>query len=255
MTATMLHKEYGMTRSYWYSALGYTMATVTGVSRQLNNKHWISDVLFGAAVGIISTELGYMLADMIFKDKGIIRKERDYKGYDINSTPSFIGLYLGNAFMIGGESKYAKEYGLKAEHGCTAGIEGALFKNKNFGFGGRLTVMTTRLKKDDIVIDESLDVYALQVGPYFSVPISKYWILGANVIAGMANTPYYDETFIDEGRGSGWLVGSGFSLSFMPNKNLALRCIADYNKILSVNGKKHMNDSYITIGGGVGFFF
>lgn len=44
MTATMLHKEYGH-RSPWYSIGAYTVATVTGVTRQLNNRHWMSDVM------------------------------------------------------------------------------------------------------------------------------------------------------------------------------------------------------------------
>ena len=70
MAATMLHKEYGTTRSPWYSIGGYTVATATAVSRMLNNKHWLSDVMVGAGIGILSTEVGYFLTDLIFKDKG-----------------------------------------------------------------------------------------------------------------------------------------------------------------------------------------
>ena len=254
MTATMLHKEYGMTRSYWYSVAGYSMATVTGISRQLNNKHWVSDVVFGAALGILTTELGYMLADLIFKDKGLIRPEKSYVGYDKNSSPSFFGLYLGNTFMLN-KTKMYKELGMDIEHGCTAGLEGALFKNKNFGFGGRLTFMTTRLLKDKEIIDESLDVYALQVGPYFSLPISKYWLFGANILGGLANTPFYNAEYKEEGRGSAWLVGSGISISFMPNKNLSFRCITDYNHILPFGGIQLINKNYLSLGGGVGFVF
>ena len=36
-----------------------------------NNRHWLSDVLTGAGIGILSTELGYYLADRLFKEKGI----------------------------------------------------------------------------------------------------------------------------------------------------------------------------------------
>ena len=43
MTATMLHKEYGW-RSPWFSIGGYTVAAITGVSRLLNNKHWMTDI-------------------------------------------------------------------------------------------------------------------------------------------------------------------------------------------------------------------
>ena len=70
MTATMMHKEYGE-RSPWYSIGAYSVATATGLTRMANNKHWLSDVLAGAGFGILSTELGYFLADLIFKDKGV----------------------------------------------------------------------------------------------------------------------------------------------------------------------------------------
>ena len=41
MAATILHKEYGLTRSPWYSVGAYTLATATGVMRVLNNRHWM----------------------------------------------------------------------------------------------------------------------------------------------------------------------------------------------------------------------
>lgn len=75
MTATMLHKEYGH-RSPWYSIAGYTAATVTGVTRQLNNRHWISDVMVGAGIGILAAEFGYFLADLIFKERGSMCRRR-----------------------------------------------------------------------------------------------------------------------------------------------------------------------------------
>ena len=61
MTATMLHKEYGW-KSPWFSIGGYTAAAVTGVSRLMNNRHWMTDVMAGAAIGIGSVHLGYTLA-------------------------------------------------------------------------------------------------------------------------------------------------------------------------------------------------
>lgn len=48
MAATIMHREYGLTRSPLYSIGGYTVATATAFSRQLNNRHWLSDVLAGA---------------------------------------------------------------------------------------------------------------------------------------------------------------------------------------------------------------
>lgn len=58
VAATFFHKEFGH-KSIWYSVGAYTVATAVGTLRILNNKHWISDVLVGAGIGILSTNLVY----------------------------------------------------------------------------------------------------------------------------------------------------------------------------------------------------
>jgi hypothetical protein len=47
--------------SPWYGVAGYAMATMTGMLRMYNDKHWMSDVVAGAGVGIASTRLAYWL--------------------------------------------------------------------------------------------------------------------------------------------------------------------------------------------------
>jgi membrane-associated phospholipid phosphatase len=56
--ATFLSKEYGY-KSVWISVGAYTAATTVGVFRMLNNRHWISDILVGAGIGMLSTEFVY----------------------------------------------------------------------------------------------------------------------------------------------------------------------------------------------------
>jgi membrane-associated phospholipid phosphatase len=58
VAATFLHKELG-DQSIWYSIGGYSVATFIACSRMLNNRHWLSDVLFGAGIGIFSANLAY----------------------------------------------------------------------------------------------------------------------------------------------------------------------------------------------------
>ncbi|MCF6222212.1 MAG: phosphatase PAP2 family protein [Flavobacteriaceae bacterium] len=58
--ATVLHHEFIDTNP-WLAFSGYLFATTTGVFRVLNNKHWVSDVLVGAGIGIIVTDLVYRL--------------------------------------------------------------------------------------------------------------------------------------------------------------------------------------------------
>jgi len=58
--AEMMNQEFGW-RSPWYSVAGYTMATATGVLRVMNNRHWLSDVITGAGIGILTTKFSYWL--------------------------------------------------------------------------------------------------------------------------------------------------------------------------------------------------
>jgi len=56
--ARLLDKEY-RERSIWYSVGGYTVATATGGLRIAKDNHWLSDVMAGAGMGLLSTELAY----------------------------------------------------------------------------------------------------------------------------------------------------------------------------------------------------
>lgn len=60
MSAEFLHQEY-KDQSVWYGVAGYAIATGTGVLRLYNNAHWVSDVVTGAGVGILSTKISYLL--------------------------------------------------------------------------------------------------------------------------------------------------------------------------------------------------
>ena len=66
--ATVLHKEFGKT-SPWISVAGYAVATVTAVDRVRRNRHHWGDVLAGAAIGVLSTEAGYRLGDLLNKER------------------------------------------------------------------------------------------------------------------------------------------------------------------------------------------
>lgn len=57
-SAALLDMEYRET-SPWISTAGYLMAAATGCFRVSNNRHWISDVLVGAGIGIGCVKLVY----------------------------------------------------------------------------------------------------------------------------------------------------------------------------------------------------
>lgn len=47
--------------SPWYGVAGYAIAVTTGYLRMYNNKHWLSDVVAGAGVGILSVQAAYWI--------------------------------------------------------------------------------------------------------------------------------------------------------------------------------------------------
>lgn len=56
--ATMLSIEYGQTHR-WVPYVSYGFASGIGIMRMANDKHYISDVLFGAGLGILSMKVAY----------------------------------------------------------------------------------------------------------------------------------------------------------------------------------------------------
>lgn len=60
MGAELMYQEY-KDISIWYGISGYAVAAGTGVFRIYNNRHWLSDVLAGAGIGILSAKAGYWL--------------------------------------------------------------------------------------------------------------------------------------------------------------------------------------------------
>jgi len=80
--ATFMAKEYGH-RSIWYSIGAYTVATGIGTMRVMNNRHWVSDVLVGAGIGILSTNLVYLTHQYRWGKKS--------KGSQTSIIPSYDG--------------------------------------------------------------------------------------------------------------------------------------------------------------------
>jgi len=57
-TAAVLQEEF-MHSSPVFAYSGYGLAMTTGALRIINNKHWVSDVLVGAGIGILSAKIIY----------------------------------------------------------------------------------------------------------------------------------------------------------------------------------------------------
>lgn len=227
MTAMMMHKEYG-DRSPWYSISAFTVAAVTGVSRQLNNRHWISDVLAGAGIGILSTELGYYLADLIFKDKGLNFEESRY--YPLLEKPSFAGIYMGFSSGLGSIS-VGDGMKLNTGIGSRIGVEGAYFFNKYIGCGGMATVsnMPVSLNTRPDVALEPIDEGRAMAGAYVQYPCSSRWSVGCKALAGYNYIP--SNALGCEGiefDRDGFVWSTGVSIGYVLKRNFGARFFCDY---------------------------
>lgn len=94
--AHILFKEY-KDASIWIGVSGYAVATATGTMRVLNKKHWVSDVVTGAGIGILSAELGYMLLPVWHNLLGIKEKDKSLVVMPI-ASPENMGIALAYTF-------------------------------------------------------------------------------------------------------------------------------------------------------------
>ena len=226
MAATILHKEYGLTRSLWYSVGGYAVATGIAAFRVMNNRHWVSDVMTGAGIGILSTELGYAVSDLIFKDKYTLRREMENLN-DVSEHPSFFSLQAGVGFVMGGGSlpdEIAAVGGpgsIKRGASTVIGAEAAYFLNPYLGFGLRARINSTAVTPqwngtDDVWTSgtwrynnnqyehpnasdtdyqhstdthkDHMSSFDLMGGVYGQLPLNKRMSLGAKLLFGRRNS-------------------------------------------------------------------
>lgn len=87
MGAELLRREYWDV-SPWIGVAGYAIAAGTGFFRMYNNRHWLTDVIAGAGIGILSVQAAYWL-------------------YPVISKTFFHKRYLKNTYV----SPYMSEYG------------------------------------------------------------------------------------------------------------------------------------------------
>ena len=266
--ATVLHKEYGLTRSPWYSVAGYSVATATGVMRVLNNRHWVSDVLSGAGIGILSGELGYAIGDLLFKGRGLLRN--DLPGApSVIDHPSFFAVSMGIGFGTRdldfdmSNMGWAENLNLKFQASTAVSAEGAYFFNPYIGVGGRLRVKSSPIKGwnnitdyawsdviyyfvdedgsvhpdlvdaiddiDFIIESDHLTEFAVDLGAYFNIPLSNRFALGAKLLIGRS---IMQELALD-----GKLSGHSFRLN------------DDYDLYVDMNSPFDTRWDYFTVSG------
>ena len=237
MTATMLEKEYGHI-SPWIAIGGYSMATATGVMRMVNNRHWMSDVLAGAGIGIVATEFGYWIADALFPKTKKSYDPKDIALTDTDAPPSFFGLYAGFYAPIKSHKLNEK---IRSSTGGTSGFEGAYFWNRHWGVGGLtgFSDINYIANTEDEVVG-STHFWTTQTGLYFSYPLYERLFIGAKAISGPAFFPKQNEQLnITNQRRVGFCSTAGISLGLRTREHFDFKMGCDYGTIQSCNKDKN----------------
>jgi len=230
MTAAMLNHEYGW-RSPWIGFTGYTLATATTVGRIMNNRHWMTDTFAGAVIGVGSVELGYFLADLIFKDKqltpGYEKPEFDYCSVD----NGYYSLQFGYSyrFVIGG-GKENKANSIMPLNGSNANITAEIPVMEGAGVAVRAQAGSLVFKDES-----SFNVYSGQVGLFWEREYFKYFELEAQTLMGYAG----------QKRGGGIDVSAAISLNIIPKNNFKLRAIAEWETMSFASKKNSVGKPYL----------
>lgn len=188
MCAHMLHKEYGETVSPWIGVAGYGIAATTGLFRVVANRHWCSDVMGGAAIGIFSTELSYELTDILFGDYWL---RRPIVAPDIEDMPRWkFGLY--SDYSISADVFTSNGYGNpNAKPACSMGIDATWMP---WYIGPTVRAGITQMKwtgDEDIYLpnDGSVaDVFTFGTGLEMDFPVIDRISLNGQAIAGYSPT-------------------------------------------------------------------
>lgn len=197
--AQMLHKEYGETVSPWISVAGYGMAATTGIFRVISNRHWCSDVLAGAALGIFSTELAYDLTNILFGDHGL---KKPIVIPEIEDMPEWkFGLY--SDYSIGADVFTSGGYGNpNAKPACSIGIDASWMP---WYIGPTIRAGLTQMKwtgSDDLYLPPQgsvTDVYAVGAGLDMDIPVISMLSINGQAIAGYSpSTNSYSFQYQDQ---------------------------------------------------------
>ena len=236
MTAAMLDKEYEG-RSPWFSIGGYTLATLTGVSRVMNNRHWVTDVLAGAAIGIGSVHLGYFITDKIFKDKHLNSAYQEPVFYYDPSVKHYVGeIIFGRRFVIGAEGR--KAMGALPQRGSLAGLQMEIPVIPNVGISARATA-------SGMIYNGGIcsDLYTASAGAYWNLPFAKILEFQVKAMAGWARMH----------QTSGADLSGGISLSLITDNNFKIKAFGEFDSV-SLSNREPWINTFIA-GFSTGFFW
>ena len=242
MAANMLYKEYG-DLSPWVGISAFTSASFVAVGRMLNNRHWMSDVLAGAGIGMLSSELGYFFSDLIFKKKSI--KDVIGSSTDYTAIPSYFEYTLGYTCIFPHELAINNRF-VTTYKGINTRLSGCYHWQTGWGIGGTTTIMSANLTEQQGIVGS----VSLSAGPAYTKLLIPRLFWENYLYCGYTEF-LYNQKHIN----SGFNVLSGMSLLGQLTPTMGMRAYADYTYTtlpFFTTGKKL---NYLNIGVSVSALF
>lgn len=236
MCATMLEKEYGHL-SPWVGFGAYTAATVTGVMRMMNNKHWMSDILAGAGMGVMGTEFGYWLADLAFPSHPRSYDPHSIWLADTDSNPSSFGTYAGFVVPLH-RYKISSTRNLKSSTGATFGLEGAWFFNRHWGIGANMGVFDIKyIAEGEDWIENTTHSYTAKAGMVFQHNVYGRLFAGAKALVGYTYYPNINENIIDERHDGGMGTTLSANIGFRAKQHMDFLVNVEHETFPALNNE------------------
>lgn len=252
MSATMVHHEYGLTESPWYSIAAYSLASATAALRVLNNSHYMQDVIMGAGMGILSTELGYMISELIYSNRGILRESRESSEHRVPVRGySFMGASLEYVKILNNPVIDGNIY--RASWGTGATLE-SIFHNpsrepslSDIGIHISANANTALIKRvDNSGSSIPINWLTLAAGPALSVKVGNIMRVGITAEAGYSRI-ILNNNLPNERSSSGLYAGGSFYIERELVDRIVLRLFSRCRN--SVHSKPTPDISSISFGG------
>ncbi len=174
MGATVVAHELGW-RSPWYTVGAYAFATGIAVERVVDRHHFPTDVIAGAGIGIMATEIGYYLGDLIFGNRQLDYRYRRSHDLRVNSNFSYFSLSTGLSLPIG--RVRAGSTVISRLPALSAALRGGWAIDDNWGLAVELGLLSTPLVTDVNgyrTFVKSLSSLGFVVMPYYNHVLSSH---------------------------------------------------------------------------------
>lgn len=182
MGASIVARELGW-RSPWYTFGAYSVATGVAMQRVMSRRHLPADVVAGAGIGILSTQIGYFVSDLIFGNNSYKNTTTEF-GSSFSNEPSFsleTGVYFPfGTIDVGGTSIHR---GMAID----AGIKSNIPLDEYWSIGTEFALRSMPIWSDNKIertYISTLNSIGIIISPSYRIPLSRYFAFSTDAAVG-----------------------------------------------------------------------